>query len=92
ESGRWRAARSAQLRSAFRERFCPYDDGHAAERIVRHVVFGETTPRPAVVPLSERHPAPAPQALDAALPGSDPAGLSLSSARLLQRPPTAPRT
>ncbi|MEE1796632.1 CDP-glycerol glycerophosphotransferase family protein [Streptomyces sp. BE308] len=34
-TGEWRAQRSAVLRSAFRERFCPYDDGHAAERVVR---------------------------------------------------------
>ncbi|NEE06213.1 hypothetical protein G3M58_07165, partial [Streptomyces sp. SID7499] len=26
---------AAALRTAFRERFCPYDDGHAAERVVR---------------------------------------------------------
>ncbi|MGX1670168.1 bifunctional glycosyltransferase/CDP-glycerol:glycerophosphate glycerophosphotransferase [Streptomyces sp. NPDC055400] len=40
-TGHWRGSRSAQLRAAFRERFCPYDDGRAAERVVRHVVLGE---------------------------------------------------
>ncbi|MFJ9627493.1 CDP-glycerol glycerophosphotransferase family protein [Streptomyces sp. NPDC101175] len=53
----WRGSRSAQLRAAFRERFCPYDDGRAAERVVRHVVLGERE-LPPVVPLAERHPVP----------------------------------
>ncbi|MFA3837093.1 bifunctional glycosyltransferase/CDP-glycerol:glycerophosphate glycerophosphotransferase [Streptomyces aureus] len=44
-TGHWRGSRSAQLRAAFRKRFCPYDDGRAAERVVRHVVLGEE-PRP----------------------------------------------
>ncbi|MFI8438721.1 CDP-glycerol glycerophosphotransferase family protein [Streptomyces sp. NPDC079020] len=34
-SGEWCSPRTAALRTAFRERFCPYDDGHAAERVVR---------------------------------------------------------
>ncbi|MEV6654083.1 bifunctional glycosyltransferase family 2 protein/CDP-glycerol:glycerophosphate glycerophosphotransferase [Streptomyces sp. NPDC051219] len=58
-SGRWRGSRSAQLRAAFRARFCPYDDGYAAERVVRRVFLGETTDLPPFVPLAERHPAPA---------------------------------
>ena len=53
----WRGSRSTQLRTAFRERFCPYDDGRAAERVVRHVVLGETD-LPPVVPLADRHPVP----------------------------------
>ncbi|MGW0913162.1 bifunctional glycosyltransferase/CDP-glycerol:glycerophosphate glycerophosphotransferase [Streptomyces sp. NPDC002784] len=56
-TGHWRGSRSAQLRAAFRRRFCPYDDGRAAERVVRHVVFGEKG-LPPVVPLDERHPVP----------------------------------
>ncbi|MFJ8631831.1 CDP-glycerol glycerophosphotransferase family protein [Streptomyces sp. NPDC093568] len=56
-TGHWRGSRSAQLRAAFRERFCPYDDGRAAERVVRHVVLGETGV-PSVVPLDRRHPVP----------------------------------
>ncbi|EGG48465.1 glycosyl transferase [Streptomyces griseoaurantiacus M045] len=40
-SGRYGGMRAARRRAAFRERFCPYDDGRAAERVVRHVVFGE---------------------------------------------------
>ncbi|MEV1043881.1 CDP-glycerol glycerophosphotransferase family protein [Streptomyces sp. NPDC049916] len=34
-TGEWRSPASAALRGAFRERFCPYDDGNAAERVVR---------------------------------------------------------
>ncbi|MFI1482585.1 CDP-glycerol glycerophosphotransferase family protein [Streptomyces sp. NPDC020747] len=56
-TGHWRGSRSTQLRSAFRDRFCPYDDGHAAERVVRHVVLGEASGLPAVVPLAARNPA-----------------------------------
>ncbi|MFF2508450.1 CDP-glycerol glycerophosphotransferase family protein [Streptomyces sp. NPDC058067] len=55
-TGHWRGSRSAQLRAAFRERFCPYDDGRAAERVVRHVVLGEEPRSVPVVPLRERQP------------------------------------
>ncbi|MFD7628510.1 CDP-glycerol glycerophosphotransferase family protein [Streptomyces sp. NPDC059851] len=58
-TGHWRGSRSAQLRAAFRARFCQFDDGHAAERVVRRVFLGQQSPVPPVVPLSERHPAPA---------------------------------
>src|SRR5262249_43557555 len=57
-SGHWRGSRSAQLRAAFRERFCRYDDGRAAERVVRHVVLGEPAGLPEVVALEQRHPVP----------------------------------
>ncbi|MET9732852.1 bifunctional glycosyltransferase family 2 protein/CDP-glycerol:glycerophosphate glycerophosphotransferase [Streptomyces sp. NPDC006458] len=56
-TGHWRGSRSAQLRAAFRERFCPHDDGRAAERVVRHVVLGEPGVPP-VVPPESRHPVP----------------------------------
>ncbi|MFC8432200.1 CDP-glycerol glycerophosphotransferase family protein [Streptomyces sp. NPDC057253] len=56
-TGHWRGSRSTQLRAAFRERFCPYDDGRAAERVVRHVVLGEPE-SPSVIPPAERHPVP----------------------------------
>ncbi|MFF9686051.1 CDP-glycerol glycerophosphotransferase family protein [Streptomyces sp. NPDC014623] len=36
-SGAWRSPEAGELRAAFRRRFCPYDDGHAAERVVRRV-------------------------------------------------------
>ncbi|MFD3410972.1 CDP-glycerol glycerophosphotransferase family protein [Streptomyces cyaneofuscatus] len=50
----WRGSRSAQLRAAFRARFCPYDDGNAAERVVRRVFLGETDGLPLPVPSSAR--------------------------------------
>ncbi|MGC3005260.1 CDP-glycerol glycerophosphotransferase family protein, partial [Streptomyces sp. G35A] len=56
-TGHWCGSRSAELRAAFRARFCPYDDGRAAERVVRRVVFGETDLPPAVPP-HERRPVP----------------------------------
>ncbi len=56
-SGHWCGARSARLRATFRDRFCPHDDGRAAERVVRRVLLGETS-LPPVVPLDERLPAP----------------------------------
>ncbi|TGB00955.1 bifunctional glycosyltransferase/CDP-glycerol:glycerophosphate glycerophosphotransferase, partial [Streptomyces palmae] len=33
--GRWNDPEATELRAAFRERFCQFDDGHAAERVVR---------------------------------------------------------
>ncbi|MEK8172994.1 CDP-glycerol glycerophosphotransferase family protein [Streptomyces sp. M19] len=43
----------------FRARFCEFDDGHAAERVVRRVFLGERD-LPPVVPVHLRTPAPAP--------------------------------
>jgi len=57
-TGHWRGSRSRQLRAAFRERFCPYDDGRAAERVVRRVVLGERAWLPPLIPLAGRHPVP----------------------------------
>ncbi|MEU9556947.1 bifunctional glycosyltransferase/CDP-glycerol:glycerophosphate glycerophosphotransferase [Streptomyces fumanus] len=58
-SGYWRGARCTRLRAAFRERFCPYDDGRAAERVVRRIVCGaDESALPPVVPHHERRPAP----------------------------------
>ncbi|MEV0323528.1 CDP-glycerol glycerophosphotransferase family protein, partial [Streptomyces sp. NPDC050659] len=70
-TGHWRGSRSAQLRAAFRDRFCVYDDGRAAERVVRHVVLGEAGGLPSVAPLAERHPAPAAGVADEPLPRAD---------------------
>lgn len=58
-TGHWQGSRSAQLRAAFRARFCTYDDGHAAERVVRRIFLGQSTPIPAVTPLEHRRPTPA---------------------------------
>ncbi|MFE4664217.1 CDP-glycerol glycerophosphotransferase family protein [Streptomyces sp. NPDC056716] len=80
-SGHWCGSRSTQLRAAFRERFCPYDDGHAAERVVRQVVLGqtgETAGWPVVVPPRDRHPVPAAVSLTR-LPPTTVARLSAAS-------------
>ncbi|MFD7455992.1 MULTISPECIES: bifunctional glycosyltransferase/CDP-glycerol:glycerophosphate glycerophosphotransferase [unclassified Streptomyces] len=51
-SGTWRDAEAKRLRAGFRERFCEYDDGHAAERVVRTLMLGEEawTPRRVTLP------------------------------------------
>ncbi|MFE5596961.1 CDP-glycerol glycerophosphotransferase family protein [Streptomyces sp. NPDC056549] len=59
-SGAWNGEPAAALRQAFRERFCAWDDGFAAERVVRSVFLGEDRLRPPVVPVTERTPAPSP--------------------------------
>ncbi|MFE1956213.1 CDP-glycerol glycerophosphotransferase family protein [Streptomyces sp. NPDC059524] len=65
-SGAWNGERAAALRQAFRERFVQYDDGHAAERVVRRIFLNQEA-TPAVLPLAERTPAPRPaQATDRA--------------------------
>ncbi|MEV4334345.1 bifunctional glycosyltransferase family 2 protein/CDP-glycerol:glycerophosphate glycerophosphotransferase [Streptomyces sp. NPDC049597] len=51
--GTWNSAANAGLRAAFRARFCPFDDGRAAERVVRHVLLGERELLP-VTPPEER--------------------------------------
>jgi CDP-glycerol glycerophosphotransferase len=58
-SGAWNSQESAALLTAFRERFVQFDDGHAAERVVRKVFLGEEA-SPSIVPLEARTPAPAP--------------------------------
>ena len=45
-SGTHRDEESARLRAAFRERFCEYEDGRAAERVVRTLMLGEPMPEP----------------------------------------------
>ncbi len=61
-SGAWRDESAAKARAAFRRRFCEYDDGHAAERVVRRVFLGEPEEAlPPVIPLDERTPAPTPE-------------------------------
>ncbi|MEW1869150.1 bifunctional glycosyltransferase family 2 protein/CDP-glycerol:glycerophosphate glycerophosphotransferase [Streptomyces caelestis] len=66
-TGRWCDARAARLRADFRARFCPYDDGRAAERVVRRVVLGETDLPPAVPPDGRR---PVPSAGAVSVPSS----------------------
>jgi CDP-glycerol glycerophosphotransferase (TagB/SpsB family) len=58
--GSYAGRESAELRDRFRARFCQFDDGRAAERVVRRVFLGEHPEAiPPVVPLAERVPAPA---------------------------------
>ncbi|PTH89336.1 glycosyl transferase [Streptomyces sp. A244] len=40
-SGTWQDAEAARLRSGFRERYCEFEDGRAAERVVRLLMLGE---------------------------------------------------
>ncbi|MEO3786652.1 bifunctional glycosyltransferase family 2 protein/CDP-glycerol:glycerophosphate glycerophosphotransferase [Actinocorallia sp. B10E7] len=42
-SGAYREDAAAKHRAEFRERFCVWEDGNAAERVVRQVFLGETT-------------------------------------------------
>ncbi|RMB79845.1 CDP-glycerol glycerophosphotransferase family protein [Streptomyces shenzhenensis] len=61
-SGAWRDEAAAKARAAFRRRFCEYDDGRAAERVVRRVFLGESERAlPPVVPVADRTPAPTPE-------------------------------
>jgi CDP-glycerol glycerophosphotransferase len=46
-SGRYRSAEAAELRAAFRKKFCEWDDGHAAERVVDLVFRGTRRDGPA---------------------------------------------
>ncbi|MFJ3302752.1 CDP-glycerol glycerophosphotransferase family protein [Streptomyces sp. NPDC086549] len=58
--GSYAGPESKALRGAFRERFCQFDDGMAAERVVRRVLLGRPPEAiPPVIPLAERIPAPA---------------------------------
>ncbi|MFC9612132.1 CDP-glycerol glycerophosphotransferase family protein [Streptomyces sp. NPDC056938] len=61
-TGAWRDEASGKARAAFRRRFCEFDDGHAAERVVRRVFLGESDASlPPVIPVDERIPAPTPE-------------------------------
>jgi CDP-glycerol glycerophosphotransferase (TagB/SpsB family)/glycosyltransferase involved in cell wall biosynthesis len=53
-SGVYADATSAAKRARFRELFCQFDDGHAAERVVRTAFLGEPPPRRhgAVLPVA----------------------------------------
>ncbi|MFG2677489.1 CDP-glycerol glycerophosphotransferase family protein [Streptomyces sp. NPDC048392] len=63
-SGAYDSPETTKRRDGFRRRFCEFDDGHAAERVVRRVFLGEESLLP-VVPFDDRSHAPAPtQALE----------------------------
>ncbi|MER6343340.1 bifunctional glycosyltransferase/CDP-glycerol:glycerophosphate glycerophosphotransferase [Streptomyces sp. NPDC001595] len=57
-SGTWRDRDAERLRTGFRERFCEYDDGHAAERVVRTLMLGEEAWTPDRVALPTQAAAP----------------------------------
>ncbi|MEI5103296.1 CDP-glycerol glycerophosphotransferase family protein [Streptomyces sp. PmtG] len=58
----WRDEEAATARAAFRRRFCEFDDGRAAERVVRRVFLDAPEHTlPPVTPLEERTPAPTPE-------------------------------
>ncbi|MGW3990708.1 CDP-glycerol glycerophosphotransferase family protein [Streptomyces sp. NPDC004830] len=58
----WHDENAAKTRAVFRRRFCEYDDGRAAERVVRRVFLGQDErDLPPVLPVEERTPAPSPQ-------------------------------
>ncbi|WP_030951047.1 CDP-glycerol glycerophosphotransferase family protein [Streptomyces sp. NRRL S-481] len=58
----WHDEGAAKARAVFRRRFCEYDDGRAAERVVRRVFLGQDErDLPPVLPIEERTPAPPPE-------------------------------
>ncbi|MGW1977234.1 bifunctional glycosyltransferase/CDP-glycerol:glycerophosphate glycerophosphotransferase [Streptomyces sp. NPDC001889] len=59
-SGSWDGERATALRTAFRQRFCEWDDGNAAERVVRRTFLDEEA-GPAPLPLEARYLAPSPR-------------------------------
>jgi glycosyltransferase involved in cell wall biosynthesis len=56
-NGTFAAPEAAKHRQLFREKFCEFDDGLAAERVVRRV-FLDQTDVPAIKPPADRTPAP----------------------------------
>ncbi|GAA3987465.1 bifunctional glycosyltransferase/CDP-glycerol:glycerophosphate glycerophosphotransferase [Streptomyces marokkonensis] len=58
-SGDYDGPAATERRDIFRRRFCEFDDGHAAERVVRRVFLGEDT-QPPVIPFDERRHVPTP--------------------------------
>lgn len=57
QSGAFASPEAAKHRHLYREKFCEFDDGRAAERVVRRVFLGETDVPP-ITPLAERSSAP----------------------------------
>ncbi len=66
-SGAWNSEAARVQRNVFRRKFCDFDDGHAAERVVRHVFLGQKA-TPPVIPLDRRTPAPDPEAAASLIP------------------------
>jgi CDP-glycerol glycerophosphotransferase len=55
-SGRYRSADAEVARAQFRARFCAWDDGNAAERVVRRVFLGQEVQPPARIPAQPTGP------------------------------------
>lgn len=66
--GKFNSLEAQERLQAFRRRFCPWDDGHAAERVVRRVFLDEEPPPP--IPFEERTHAPSPREVFAYVGGS----------------------
>jgi len=58
-TGAFAEAESCKRRQLFREKFCEFDDGRAAERVVRRVYLGSDD-LPPITPIPDRTPAPSP--------------------------------
>jgi CDP-glycerol glycerophosphotransferase len=66
ETEAWRDEAALKSLTAFRRRFCEFDDGRAAERVVRRVFLGESEESlPPVIPVDQRTPAPTPEEANA---------------------------
>ncbi|MFJ8361326.1 CDP-glycerol glycerophosphotransferase family protein [Streptomyces sp. NPDC093984] len=66
ETEAWRDEAARKSLTAFRRRFCEFDDGRAAERVVRRVFLGQSEESlPPVIPVDERTPAPTPEEANA---------------------------
>jgi CDP-glycerol glycerophosphotransferase (TagB/SpsB family)/glycosyltransferase involved in cell wall biosynthesis len=57
QTGSFAKAEAAKHRQLFREKFCEFDDGRAAERVVRKLYLGQDDVPP-IIPLADRTPAP----------------------------------
>ncbi|MEV4949343.1 bifunctional glycosyltransferase family 2 protein/CDP-glycerol:glycerophosphate glycerophosphotransferase [Streptomyces sp. NPDC053755] len=55
-SGRWSDEASAKARAEFRRRFCEFDDGFAAERVVRKVFLNQENVPPVALPTERPSP------------------------------------
>ncbi|MEU9667289.1 bifunctional glycosyltransferase family 2 protein/CDP-glycerol:glycerophosphate glycerophosphotransferase [Streptomyces bobili] len=55
-SGRWSDEASAKARAEFRRRFCEFDDGFAAERVVRRVFLNQENVPPVALPPERPSP------------------------------------
>jgi CRISPR system Cascade subunit CasB len=62
------------MRAAFRARYCPYDDGRAAERVVRRLFLGEQPGPPPAGPHRHRTAPPRSLAVVPAPPAGETAG------------------